>query len=207
MTSDSLMRRLRAARPLAAEPDNHASLFARIVAEPGDPRLVEAPHERSSRLAGRKVRPWTRARPRVVAGSTLALAAVGVALVLALGGSTAPPAFAITRSGDGSVLVNINRLESLPAANHKLTAMGIHEQVTIYMATGAAAVGGAVTCTPAPGANLSGPPLKVLVGKDGTEVIAPGQTAGNTGEGTYHLDHCVVTSDTGSGNSGNTGAG
>jgi hypothetical protein len=38
------------------------------------------------------------------------------------------------------------------------------------------------------------------VGKDGTEVIEPGQTAGNTGEGTYHLDRCVATSDTGSGN-------
>jgi hypothetical protein len=205
MKDDSLMRRLRAARPVAAEPGNHAALFARIVAEPGDPRLVEAPHKRSSRLLGRKVRLWTGARPRVLAGSTLGLAGVGAALVLALSGSAAPPAFAITRNGDGSVLVNINRLQSLPAANHKLTAMGIHEQVTIYMASGAAAVSGPVTCTPAPSANLSGPPLKVLVGKDGTEVIRPGQPAGNTGEGTYHLDHCVVTGDTGSGDTGNTG--
>jgi hypothetical protein len=207
MKGDSLMRRLRAARPVAAEPDNHAALFARIVAEPGDPRLVEAPHERSSRLLGRKVRPWTRARPRVLAGSSLGLVAVGAALVLALSGSAAPPAFAITRSGDGSVLVNINRLQSLPAANHKLTAMGIHEQVTIYMASGAAAVSGPLTCTPAPGANLSGPQLKVLVGKDGTEVIGSGQTAGNTGEGTFHVGHCVVTGETGSGNTGNTGTG
>jgi hypothetical protein len=204
------MSRLRAARPAAAEPGNHAALFARIVAEPEDPRLVEAPQERSSRLPGRKVRPWTRARPRVLAGSTLGLAGVGAALVLALSGSAAPPAFAITRSGDGSVLVNINRLQSLPDANHKLTAMGIHEQVTIYMASGAAAVSGPVTCTPTRGANLSGPPLKVLVGKDGTEVISPGQTAGNTGVGTFHLDHCLVTGYAGSGNagnSGNTGAG
>jgi hypothetical protein len=208
MKDDSLMRRLRAARRVAAEPGNHTALFARIVAEPGDPRLVQAPHERSSRLLGRKVRPWTRARPRVLAGSTLGLAGVGAALVLVLGGSAAPPAFAITTNGDGSVLVNINRLQALPDANRKLTAMGIHEQVTIYMASGAAAVSGPVTCAPAPGANLSGPPLKVLVGKDGTEVFRPGQTAGNTGVGTYHLDHCVVTGDTGSRNtSGNTGAG
>ncbi|HWE11945.1 MAG TPA: hypothetical protein VG365_00460 [Solirubrobacteraceae bacterium] len=205
MKDDRLMHRLRAARPVAAEPGNHAGLFARIVAEPGDPRLGEAPRERSSRILGRKVRPWTRARPRFLAGSTLGLAGVGTALVLALSGSAAPPAFAITTNGDGSVLVNINRLQSLPAANHKLTAMGIHEQVTIYMATGPAAVSGPVTCTPAPGANRSGPPLEVLVGKDGTEVIRPGQSAGNTGVGTYHLDHCVVTGDTGSGNTGNTG--
>jgi hypothetical protein len=207
MTGDSLMRRLRAARPVAAEPDNHAALFARIIAGPGDPRLVEAPHEHSTRLLGRKVGRWTRARPRVLAGSTLGLAGVAAALVLALSGSAAPPAFAVTRSGDGSVLVSINRLQSLPAANHKLTALGIHEQVTIYMASGAAAVSGPITCTPAPGANLSGPPLKVLVGKDGTEMIPSGQTAGNTGAGTFHLDHCVVTGDTGSGNAGNTGAG
>jgi hypothetical protein len=152
-----------------------------------------------------------RPRPRVLAGSTLGLAGVGAALVLALGGSAAPPAFAITTNGDGSVLVNIKRLESLPAANHKLTAMGIHEQVTIYMATGAAAVSGPVTCTPGPGAGLPSPPVKVLVGTDGTEVIGAGQSGGNTGEGTFHLDHCTVApnSDTGpgTGNTGNTGAG
>jgi hypothetical protein len=45
------------------------------------------------------------------------------------------------------------------------------------------------------------------VGKDGTEVINPGQTGGNTGAGTWHLDHCVVSVDAGSGNSGNTGVG
>lgn len=39
-------------------------------------------------------------------------------------------------------------------------AMGIHERVTIYMATGSAAVSGPVNCTPAPGANLSGPSLR-----------------------------------------------
>jgi hypothetical protein len=150
-------------------------------------------------------------RPRVLAGSTLGLAGVGAALVLALSGSAAPPAFAITTNGDGSVLVNINQDTALPAANHKLTAMGIHEQVTIYMATGAAPVGGPVTCTPGPGAGLPRPPLKVLVGTDGTEVIGSGQSAGNTGVGTFHLDHCTVAPDAdtgpGTGNTGNTGAG
>ena len=213
MKDDSLMRRLRAARPVAAEPGNHAPLFARIVAEPGDPRLVEAPHERSPRLLGQKVRPWTRARPRVLAGSTLGLAGVGAALVLALSGSAAPPAFAITKEGDGSVLVQLNyqQNENLPQVNRKLTEMGTHEQITIYMATGAAAVSGPVTCTPGPGASLPRPPVKVLVGTDGTEVIAPGQSAGNTGEGSFHLARCTVAPDSdtgpGTGNTGNTGAG
>jgi hypothetical protein len=149
------------------------------------------------------MRPRTGARPRALAGSTLVLAAVGAALALALSGSAAPPAFAIARSSDGSVLVKINRLQSLPDANHQLVAMGIHEQVTIYMTPGPAAVKGPVACTPAPGARLSGPPLKVLVGADGTD-HGPARTPGVIGIGvdTYHLDHCVITGDSGSGDNG-----
>jgi hypothetical protein len=49
------------------------------------------------------------------------------------------------------------------------------------------------------------------VGTDGTEVIGSGQSAGNTGVGTFHLDHCTVAPDAdtgpGTGNTGNTGAG
>ena len=51
--------------------------------------------------------------------------------------------------------------------------------------------------------NLPGPPVKVLVGTDGTGVI----DSGNTGAGTWHLAACHLTGDTGSGNTGNTGAG
>jgi hypothetical protein len=148
-----------------------------------------------------------RSRPRLLAASTLGLAGVGAALVLALSGSAAPPAFAVTRSSDGSVLVqlNYNTDQNLPQVNRKLTELGTHEQITIYMASGPAAVSGPVSCTPAPSA--SGPPVKVLVGTNGTEVIASGQSAGNTAEGTFHLNHCTITGDTGSRNSGNTGAG
>ena len=61
------------------------------------------------------------------------------------------------------------------------------------MATGPATVSGPVTCTPAPGASsTSGPPVKVLVGTNGTEVISPGESAGNTAEGTFHLASCGV---------------
>jgi hypothetical protein len=143
-------------------------------------------------------------RPRVLASSTLGLAGVGTALVLVLGAASSTPAYAITTSGDGSVQVTINQFSALPQANAQLTAMGIHEQVTIYMASGAAAVSGPVTCTPAPGlSNLPGPPVKVLVGTNGTEVI----DSGNTGAGTWHLAACHLTGDTGSSNTGDTGAG
>jgi hypothetical protein len=150
-------------------------------------------------------------RPRLLAGSTLGLAGAGTALALVLTAAGSTPAYAVTTEGNGSVLVTINENSALPQANAKLAAMGIHEAVTIYMAAGPAAVSGPVTCTPGPGAGLPNPPLKVLVGNDGTEVIAAGQSVGNTGEGTWHLDRCTVApdSDTGSGtgNTGNTGAG
>jgi hypothetical protein len=144
----------------------------------------------------------SRLRPRVLAGGTLGLAGVGAALVLALGGSTAQPAFAITRSDDGSVLVHLNydTNQNLPQVNDKLAAMGLHEGVTIYMATGPASVSGPVTCAQGPGATT---PVKVLVGANGTETIGAGQSAGNTAAGTFHLNHCVVTGDSEPGNTGN----
>lgn len=148
-------------------------------------------------------------RPRVLAGGTLGLAGVGAAVVLALGGTAATtPAFAITTNSDGSVLVKLSYAanQDLPQVNAKLAAMGTHEQITIYMATGPALVPGPVTCTPAAGAaSPSGPQVKVLNGTNGTEVIRPGESAGNTAEGTFHLAHCVVSRNTGSGNSGNSG--
>jgi hypothetical protein len=136
-----------------------------------------------------------RARARLLAGGTLGLAGVAAALVLALGGSTAPPAFAVTRASDGSVLVTLNYAadQNLPQVNQRLAALGTHEQIGIAMATGPALTSGPVTCTPAPGASgTSGPAVKVLVGTNGTEVIGQGESAGNTAEGTFHLASCGV---------------
>jgi hypothetical protein len=177
------------------------NLWSDLVREHG-PTLARADRPKPGRVR----------RPRVLAGSTLGLAGVGAALVLVLGGSAAPPAFAITKQGDGSVLVKLNYVQdlNLPQLNRRLTALGTHEQVTIYMATGAAAVSGAVTCTPGPGAGAPSTPVKVLVGTNGTEVIGQGQSAGNTAEGTFHLARCTVAPDSdigpGTGNTGNTGA-
>jgi hypothetical protein len=142
-------------------------------------------------------------RPRLIAGGTLGLVGVGAALVLALGGTAATtPAFAITTSSDG-VLVHLNYTtdQNLPQVDAKLASMGIHESVGIQMAPGAATVSGPITCAKGPGANT---PVKVLVGANGTETIAAGQSAGNTAEGSFHLVSCFTSSDTGSGNTGNS---
>ena len=202
MTDDSVIRRLRAARPAAAEPGDRAALFARIVAEPGDARLAQAPGERRSGLLGRMARLGGRARRRVLAGSTLGLAGIGAALLLALGGTASTtPAFAVTRNSDGSVLVHLNYVQdlNLPQLEAKLHSMGLHEGVTISMATGAARVSGPVTCAQGPGATT---PVKVLVGANGTEVVQASQSAGNTAEGSFHLDSCVTRGDNAAGNTG-----
>jgi hypothetical protein len=192
MRDDGLMRRLGAARPAAGEPVDHNALFERIVAEPGDPRLVEG---RSSRLLGQRARRWTRARRRVLAGSMLGIAGVAAALVLALSGSAAPPAFAITRNGDGSGVVFIKNAQWLADVNRKLIAMGFHEQITIYLAAGPAAASarGPVACTPAPGADLSGPGLAVWLGTPVVGVDGGVKVITVVAAATYHLNRCVLT--------------
>jgi hypothetical protein len=141
-------------------------------------------------------------RPRILASATACGAAVATA-----------PALAITRSADGSVLVKLDYAKdlNLPQLNAKLTSMGIDEQVTIFMAAGPATVSGPVVCTPGPGAGVPNPPVRILDGTNGTEVISPGGSAGNTAEGTFHLARCTVAPDSdtgpGTGNTGNPGVG
>ena len=173
-------------------------LWRDLVQEHG-PTLAQVDRPEPGRAGGRLLR-----RPRVLAGSTLGLAGVGAALVLALGGTAATtPAFAITTNNDGSVLVHLNYTtdQNLPQVDAKLASMGIHENVGIQMAAGPATVSGPVTCTPTGGE--SGRTVKVLVGANGTEVIAAGQSAGNTAEGSFHLVSCSTSSNNGSGNTGN----
>lgn len=152
-------------------------------------------------------------RPGVIAGGTLALAVAGTALGLGLTSTGGTPAgvgatggtrvvtdaYTITQNSSGSVVVQINQSTSLPAANAKLLAMGIHEQVAIHVVPGAAAASGPVACTPSAGA--SGPAIKVLLGTNGTEVTAPGTTGDNSGAGTWSLAGCSVTNNA-TGNSG-----
>ena len=148
-------------------------------------------------------------RPRAIAGSTLALAGAGAAIALVLTSTSSTPAFAavtVAKTSDGSILVTLNQpgSQAISQADQKLATMGFHEGIVIYMGGGPAVVSGPVTCTPEPGIPNQ-PTVKVLVGTNGTEVINPGTTPGNTGVGTWHLNTCNLASDTGG--TGNTGAG
>jgi len=113
-------------------------------------------------------------------------------------------AYTITEMSNGSVLVQVNQLESILAADAKLSSMGIQEKVSVFPKPGAATVSGPVTCAPVGGAPKQ-PQVQVLLGTNGTEVIA----GGNTGAGTWHLGSCVVfpTSDKGNSGPGNTSNG
>ena len=160
-------------------------------------------------VAGSRPGPGRARRPRVIAGSTLALASAGAAVALVLTSTSSTPASAavtVAKASDGSILVTINRpgSQAVSQADQKLRAMGFHEGIVLDMGSGPAAVTGTVTCTPEPGIPNQ-PTVKVLVGTNGTEVINPGTTPGNTGVGTWHLNFCNLASDTGG--TGNTGAG
>ena len=160
-------------------------------------------------VQGSRPGPGRARRPRVIAGSTLALAGVGAAIALVLTSTSSTPASAavtVAKVSDGSILVTLSQpgSQAISQADQKLAAMGFHEGIVIYMGSGPAAVSGPVTCTPEPGIP-SQPTVKVLVGTNGTEVTNPGATPGNTGVGTWHLKSCNLASDTGG--TGNTGAG
>jgi hypothetical protein len=175
--------------------------------------------------AGQRQSP-RRIAPRILAGSTLGVAVVGAAIILALGGSTASPAFAITRSNDGSVLVHLNNVEAVPAAEHELAAMGLNEWFEAGLVAGAAHGNGTVACTiptaaqaasesdathrPSSGVPAGGPTVKVLLGANGTETLPAGQAGpGQPNGGPVHLGDCYLYSGAfpGTGNTGNTGAG
>jgi hypothetical protein len=160
-------------------------------------------------VPGSRLGPGRARRPRVIAGSTLALAGVGAAIALVLTSTSSTPASAavtVAKVSDGSILVTLNQpgSQAISQADQKLAAMGFHEGIVIYTGSGPAAVSGPVTCTPEPGIPNQ-PTVKVLVGTNGTEVINPGAAPGNTGVGTWHLKSCNLASDTGG--TGNTGAG
>lgn len=80
--------------------------------------------------AGRTVHKHGRAaRPQLLAGSTVGLAAIATAAALLLGASTSSPAFAVTRNPDGTVTVDLMKPSGIAGANERLAAMGVRAQI------------------------------------------------------------------------------
>jgi hypothetical protein len=182
MTHNNEMDLLRAARPAQPSPaDDLDARFAQIVAEPGDPRLTSSATIQRARSARR----WT-ARPRIVAGGSLGLAGVATGLVLAFSGSTAPPAFAITKNGDGSLLVHLYDISAVPAVVQQLDALDFQGTLGVGINRGPATVPGPITCS----TEDPGQQVEMLLGSNGTDVVP----AGMQGAGPWHLVQCEIGS-------------
>lgn len=87
------------------------------------------------RELGRSPAPKLRGRPRLLAGTTVAFAAIATALALAFTAASSSPAFAVTRNHDGSVSVRITRLSGVAGANARLKTLHIHARF-VQMAAG-----------------------------------------------------------------------
>lgn len=70
-----------------------------------------------------------RARPRVLAGTSVALAVVGATLALVLSAASSPPAFAVSRNTDGTYTVSLQKLAAIHGANARLAALGIRARL------------------------------------------------------------------------------
>jgi len=178
MKNDNEMDRLRAARPAPPPPaDDHDAQFAQIVAGPGDPRLASPTTTGKTHSARR----WM-TRPRIIAGGSLGLVGVAAGLVFAFSGSTAPPAFAITRNADGSVLVHLYRLGRGHAATLELNTEGIPGYLNYGVWHGPAPVPGPFKCDTTPWDQ--GKQIEILLGRDGTWVAPDGRA--------WHVVDCGV---------------
>jgi uncharacterized membrane protein YgcG len=72
-----------------------------------------------------------RARPRLLAGTSIGLAVAGTAAALVLSAASSPPAFAVSRNSDGTWTVSIQKLAAVHGANAKLAALGIRARLVV----------------------------------------------------------------------------
>jgi uncharacterized membrane protein YgcG len=70
-----------------------------------------------------------RARPRLLAGTSVALAGIGTVAALLLSAASSPPAFAVSRNADGTYTVSLQKLAAIHGANAKLAALGIRARL------------------------------------------------------------------------------
>jgi hypothetical protein len=79
-----------------------------------------------TRPAGKRAR---RARPRLLAGTSVALAVAVAAVALVLSAASSPPAFAVSRNADGTYTVVLQKLAAIHGANAKLASLGIRARL------------------------------------------------------------------------------
>jgi hypothetical protein len=130
MSDDDLYAVLRAADPLAGRPPRSNAATEQSLHHLLAQGLSNANPERrrsTSWSTARRRRPgW---RPRILAGASIGIGTVTAVGVLALGGASSPPAFAVTTATNGTVTITLNSLEAVDSLNAKLAAAGVHVRV------------------------------------------------------------------------------
>ncbi len=104
----------------AHEHDDHsvlATMREQIAATP----MLPARRRLSSSLLG--------GHPRVLLGTSAAVAALAATLALIFAGVSSPPAFAVTTNPDGTTTITLNALSAVSALNAKLAATDVHVRV------------------------------------------------------------------------------
>ena len=76
-------------------------------------------------------KPARRARPRLLAGTSVALAVAGAIVALVLSAASSPPAFAVSRNADGSYTVSLQKIAAIHGANARLAALGIRARLVV----------------------------------------------------------------------------
>ena len=84
-----------------------------------------------AQIARPAAKPPRRARPRLLAGTSIGLAVAGTAAALVLSAASSPPAFAVNRNSDGTWTVSIQKLAAVHGANAKLAALGIRARLVV----------------------------------------------------------------------------
>jgi hypothetical protein len=84
-----------------------------------------------AQMTGPEANRGRRARPRLLAGTSVAVAVAVAALALVLSAASSPPAFAVNRNADGTYTVTLQKLAGIHGANAKLAGLGIRARVVV----------------------------------------------------------------------------
>jgi len=99
-------------------------------------------------------------RGALLSGTALGVAGLATVGLLAISGTSAPPAYAVTGNPDGTVTITLNELSSLPALNRTLHEDGI--PVTVVPITTTCSTRAKVTIIPSASVNAAPPPASTV---------------------------------------------
>lgn len=133
MRSRDAQKRMAAANPVDREPSStplsppEEELLEMVLADRG---AAEA----DLNVTTGSTRPAWRRAPRLAVGGTVALAAVGAALIVSAGGSNTPAAYAVEAQPGGGVKIKIYNLGDPEGVEKALEEAGVASQVTFLEA-------------------------------------------------------------------------